>query len=52
VRLRRTSNVDARSGRHYQWILTQPCARAHLSAALDVLEGRTGTQGWGIPSVE
>ena len=52
VRLRRTSHVDARSGRHYQWILTQPCARAHLTAALDVLEGRTGTQSWGIPSLD
>ena len=52
VRLRRTSHVDARSGRHYQWILTQPCARAHLTAALDVLEGRAGTQSWWIPCVE
>jgi hypothetical protein len=52
VRLRRTSDVDARSGRHYQWILTQPCARVHLTAALDVLEGRTGSQSWAIPCVE
>ena len=52
VRLRRISHVDARSGGHYQWILTQPCARAHLSAALDVLEGRTGSQSWGIPCLE
>lgn len=52
VRLRRSSHVDARWGRHYQWILTQPCARAHLTAALDVLEGRTGSQSWGIPSLD
>jgi len=52
VRLRRTSHVDARSGRHYQWILTQPCARAHLTAALDVLEARTGSQSWSIPCLE
>lgn len=52
VRLRRTSHVDARSGRHYQWILTQPCARAHLSAALDVLEARSGARSWGIPCVD
>jgi homoserine dehydrogenase len=52
VRLRRASHVDARSGRHYQWLLTQPCARAHLTAALDVLEARTGSHGWSVPCVE
>jgi homoserine dehydrogenase len=52
VRLRRTSHVDARSGRHHQWILTQPCARAHLTAALDVLEARTGSQNWSVPCVD
>jgi homoserine dehydrogenase len=52
VRLRRTSHVDARSGRHYQWLLTRPCARAHLAAALDVLEARTDCRSWFIPCVE
>jgi hypothetical protein len=52
VRLRRTSHVDARSGRHYQWLLTEPCGRAHLTAALEVLEARTGSQGWFLPCVE
>ena len=52
VRLRRTSHVDARWGRHHQWILTHPCGRAHLAAALEVLEARTGSQSWSIPCVE
>jgi homoserine dehydrogenase len=52
VRLRRTSHVDARSGRHHQWILTGPCGRAHLIAALAVLEARTGSQSWFIPGVD
>jgi len=52
VRLRRTSHVDARAGRHYQWLLTRPCGRAHLNAALDVLEGRIGNQSWYLPCVD
>ena len=52
VRLRRTSHIDARSERHYQWLLTHACARAHLTAALDVLEARTGSQSWYVPCVE
>jgi homoserine dehydrogenase len=52
VRLRRTSHVDARRGRHHQWILTHPCGRAHLAAALEVLEARTGCRSWSIPCVE
>lgn len=52
VRLRRVSHVDARAGRHHQWLLIQPCARAHLTAALDVLEARTGSQSWHVPCVE
>jgi homoserine dehydrogenase len=52
VRLRRISHVDARSGRHYQWLLTQPCGRPHLAAALDVLEARTGSRSWYLPCLE
>jgi hypothetical protein len=52
VRLRRVSHVDARAGRHHQWLLIQPCARAHLTAALDVLEARTGSQSWYVPCLE
>ena len=37
-------HVDARWGRHHQWILTHPCGRAHSAAALEVLEARTGSQ--------
>ena len=52
VRVRRVSHVDARSGRHHQWLLVHPCGRGHLGAALDVLEGRTGCRSWYVPVVE
>ena len=52
VRLRRVSCVDARSGRHSQWLLTHPCGRAHLDAALDVLSAKTGSSAWRIPALE
>ncbi len=52
VRLRRVSHIDARAGRHHQWLLTEPCARGHVAAALEVLEARTGIGNWTIPCVE
>jgi len=52
VRIRRASLVDARHGRHAQWLLTEPCARMHLDAALDVLATKTGARPWSIPVVE
>lgn len=52
IRLRRVSQVDARSGRHHQWLLTHPCTRAHVEAALDVLAARTGCETWWVPGVE
>ena len=52
VRLRRVSHVDARGGQHHQWLLTQPCGRDHIAAALDVLAARTGSLGWVVPCLE
>jgi homoserine dehydrogenase len=52
VRIRRASCIDARSGRHSQWLLTHPCGRAHLDAALDVLSAKTGCSAWRIPALE
>jgi len=52
IRLRRASCIDARSGRHSQWLLTHPCGRAHLDAALDLLSAKTGCCAWRIPALE
>jgi homoserine dehydrogenase len=52
IRLRRASCIDARSGRHSQWLLTHPCGRAHLDAALGVLSAKTGCAAWRIPALE
>jgi len=52
VRLRRASHIDARGGHHSQRLLTHPCARAHIDAALDVLAAKTGSRSWRIPVVE
>jgi homoserine dehydrogenase len=52
IRLRRASCIDARSGRHSQWLLTHPCGRTHLDAALDVLSAKTGCIVWRIPAIE
>jgi homoserine dehydrogenase len=52
IRLRRASHIDARSGRHHQWLLTQPCSRAHIAAALDVLRARSGCETWWVAGVE
>ena len=52
IRLRRASYIDARSGRHSQWLLTHPCGRVHLDAALDLLSARTGCCAWRIPALE
>src|SRR6188768_2862472 len=52
IRLRRVSHIDARSGRHSQWLLTHPCGRVHLDAALDVLSAKTGCGTWRIPVLE
>jgi homoserine dehydrogenase len=42
VRVRRSSALFAGNGTLSQWILTAPCGRDHLAAALDVLTARTG----------
>jgi hypothetical protein len=52
IRLRRVSHVDARSGKHHQWLLTCPCSRAHIAAALDVLRARSGCETWWVPCIE
>jgi hypothetical protein len=52
VRLYRVSPIDARSGSHSQWLLTHPCGRVHLDAALDVLSAKTGARSWRIPVLE
>jgi len=52
IRLRRVSDVLARADGHHQWLLTHPCARAHLAAALDVLEARTGCGTWWVGCIE
>ena len=52
IRLRRVSHIDARSGRHSQWLLTHPCGRVHLDAALDLLSAKTGCGRWRIPVLE
>jgi hypothetical protein len=52
IRTRRASCIDARSGRHSQWLLTHPCGRVHLDAALDLLSAKTGCCCWRIPAFE
>ena len=52
IRLRRVSHVDARCGSHSQWLLTYPCGRVHLDAALDLLSAKTGSHAWRIPVLE
>jgi homoserine dehydrogenase len=52
IRIRRASCIDARSGRHSQWLLTHPCGRVHLDAALGVLAAKTGCCPWRIPAFE
>lgn len=52
IRLRRTSCIDARSGQHAQLLLTHPCGRPHLDAALDLLSAKTGCTAWRIPALE
>ena len=52
IRIRRASCIDARSGRHSQWLLTHPCGRVHLDAALDLLSAKTGCCPWRIPALE
>ena len=52
IRLRRVSHIDARSGRHSRWLLTHPCGRVHLDAALDLLSAKTGCGAWRIPVLE
>jgi hypothetical protein len=52
VRLRRVSAIHACGGSHRQWLLTAPCTRAHLEAALEVLSARTPCRTWQIRVVE
>ena len=52
IRLRRVSHVDARCGSHSHWLLTYPCSRVHLDAALDLLSAKTGSHAWRIPVLE
>jgi len=52
IRLRRVSHVDARGGLHSQWLLTYPCGRVHLDAALDLLSAKTGSRAWRIQVLE
>jgi homoserine dehydrogenase len=52
VRLRRTSGVTARNELHHQWIVTHPCGRDHLAAALDVLSARYGCRAFSIRAID
>jgi homoserine dehydrogenase len=52
IRVLRSSRPTARDGRQYQWLLTAPCTRAHLRAALDVLAARSGAGAWSLRVVE
>jgi len=52
VRLQRASHVDARAGEHSQWLLTHPCSRAHLDAALELLTSRTCCRHWCLPALD
>jgi homoserine dehydrogenase len=52
VRLRRASHVDARGGEHSQWLLTHPCSRAHLAAALQLVTSRTGCRHMCLPVLQ
>lgn len=52
IRLRRVSHIDARSGCHSQWLLTHPCNRPHIDAALDVLASKNDAAAWRIPVLE
>ena len=52
IRLRRTSSLAARDGGARQWLLTAPCARDHVMAALDVLAARSGAKAYCIRAVE
>ena len=49
VRVRRISSFDAE---RQQWLLTTPCSRAHITAALELHAARTGCQPWCIRSME
>jgi homoserine dehydrogenase len=52
IRLRRVSHIDARSACHSQWLLTHPCKRDHIDAALGVLSSKNSTAAWRIPVLE
>ena len=52
IRLRRLSHIDARSSCHSQWLLTHPCNRQHLDAAIEVLASKNGATAWRIPVLE
>jgi hypothetical protein len=52
VRPAHVSHVDARGGRHHQWLLIQPCGRDHLAATLGLLQARSAVESWVIPCVD
>ena len=52
IRLRRTSPVTARNQSHHQWVLTHPCGRDHLGAALGVLSTRHGCSAFSLRAVD
>ena len=52
VRLRRISAISSREGRQRQWLLTHPCAREHLAAALDVVAARCECTPWSIRAID
>jgi homoserine dehydrogenase len=52
VRIRRASALIARDGRHRQWLLTSPCARPHLTAALGVLSAKAACEAWSIRALD
>jgi homoserine dehydrogenase len=52
VRTKRSSPILSCHGMHRQWMLTTPCAREHVAAALDVLVARVGGEWWYARALE
>jgi hypothetical protein len=52
IRMRRTSPLVIRTGECCQWVLTHPCTRPHLLAALEVLAAKTRCRTWCIRGIE
>ena len=52
VRMQRTSSLVPGANGHRQWLVTHPCTRSHLDAALDILSARHDAEPWATRVVE